>query len=289
MRAVSLDDTGSPRLVERPEPGGDGVLVHVGACGLCGSDTEKLGDPTRAGAVLGHELEGALENGSRVTVMHRVPCGRCERCGAGHGSTCAEFALLRIDPGGFAERLRATHVVPLPDALGELDGIWVEPVACVLRALDQVPRGAVHVAGCGAIGLLWTQVLLRRGDEVTVSDPRDERRRRALELGAAELGGEAAAVVLTAHAGTEGSLRMLAPGGTLLLFCSPATASLDHVYRRELQVVGSRSAEPAHFDAAVALLPSLALPPVEVLPLERFAEGLERYRSGAALKVAFVP
>ena len=82
---------------------------------------------------------------------------------------------------------------------------------------------------------------------------------------------------------------MLAPGGTLLLFCSPATTSLDDVYRRELRIVGSRSAEPAHFDAAVSLLPSLTLPPVEMLPLERFADGLERYRSGAALKVAFVP
>lgn len=289
MRAVSLDDTGSPQLVDRPEPGDDGELVHVRACGLCGSDVEKLGDPTRMGAVLGHELEGVLDDGSRVTVMHRVPCGRCDRCRAGHGSTCSEFGRLRIDPGGFAERLRATHVLALPDALGELDGIWVEPLACVLRALDQVPRGAVHVAGCGAIGLLWAQVLLRRRDEVSVSDPRDERRRRALELGASELDGEAAAVVLTAHAGMDSALRMLAPGGTLLLFCSPETAPLDDVYRRELRVVGSRSAEPAHFGAAVELLPSLALPPVEVLPLERFADGLERYRSGAALKVAFVP
>ncbi len=289
MRAVALDAAGSPRLVDRPEPGGAGELVHVRACGLCGSDLEKLGDPARAGAVLGHELTGELEDGSRVTVMHRVPCGRCERCRAGHGSTCVHFEQLRIDPGGFAERLRATHVVALPDELGELDGIWVEPLACVLRAADRVPRGPVHVVGCGAIGLLWAQVLLRRGDDVSVSDPRDERRRRALELGASDLPGEPAAVVLTAQAGMESALRMLAPGGTLLVFCSPAATSLDEVYRRELSIVGSRSAEPAQFDAAVSLLPSLSLPPVEVLPLERFADGLERYRSGAALKVAFAP
>ncbi len=87
----------------------------------------------------------------------------------------------------------------------------------------------------------------------------------------------------------DSALRMLAPGGTLLVFCSPATTSLDAVYRRELRIVGSRSAEPAQFDAAVSLLPLLSLPPVEVLPLERFTDGLERYRSGAALKVAFVP
>jgi hypothetical protein len=61
------------------------------------------------------------------------------------------------------------------------------------------------------------------------------------------------------------------------------------VYRRELQVVGSRSALPEHFAAAIELLPVLTLPAVELLPLERFAEGVDRYRSGAALKVAFTP
>ena len=40
---------------------------------------------------------------------------------------------------------------------------------------------------------------------------------------------------------------------------------------------------------AVALLPALDLPAPTVLPLERFAEGLELYRSGEALKVVFTP
>ncbi|HEX6761890.1 MAG TPA: alcohol dehydrogenase catalytic domain-containing protein [Gaiellaceae bacterium] len=289
MRAVALDADGTARLEERPEPFGSGELVHVRGCGLCGSDLEKLGPGGRAGAVLGHEIAGEREDGTRVTVMHRVPCGRCERCRAGHGSTCEEFGRIRIDPGGFAERLRATHVVPLPGGLGDLDGIWVEPLACVLRAAGHVPRGSVHVVGCGAIGLLWVQVLAGRRDEVSVSDPRDDRLRRALELGAAAGGDEAGAAVLTAHGGVEDALRHLAPGGTLLVFASPAPASLDAVYRRELRLVGSRSALPAHFAAAIELLPSLTLPPVDVLPLERFAEGVHRYRSGAALKVAFVP
>jgi len=41
--------------------------------------------------------------------------------------------------------------------------------------------------------------------------------------------------------------------------------------------------------AAVRLLPELEVPEPVVLPLERFAEGLELYRSGAALKVVFTP
>ena len=289
MRAVALDAAGAPRLVDRPEPAAAGRLVNVRACGLCGSDLEKLGDPARAGSVLGHEIAGELSDGTPVTVAHRVPCGRCDRCRAGHGSTCAEFEHVRIDPGGFAERLRATHVFPLPAAVRREDGIWVEPLACVLRAARHVPRGRVHVVGCGAVGLLWAQVLLARGDEVTVSEPRDDRRRQALELGAVAAGRPAEAAVLTAHAGLGPALASLAPGGTLLVFCSPSPAGLDDLYRRELRIVGSRSAEPEQFAEALQLLPTLWLPPVEILPLERFAEGVERYRSGAALKVAFVP
>jgi hypothetical protein len=54
-------------------------------------------------------------------------------------------------------------------------------------------------------------------------------------------------------------------------------------------VIGSRSATPRHLRRAVDLLPELDLPAPEVLPLERFGEGLERYRSGEALKIVFVP
>jgi hypothetical protein len=54
-------------------------------------------------------------------------------------------------------------------------------------------------------------------------------------------------------------------------------------------VVGSRSATPRHFDAAVALLPELDLPAVTTLPLERFEEGVDLYRRGDALKVVFTP
>ena len=291
MRAVVLDVDGLPELADVPEPPGPGLLVRVLGCGLCGSDVEKLGRPA-GGVVLGHEVAGVLENGARVTVMHRVPCGVCERCLAGHQSTCGEFRELRISPGGFAERLLATHCVPLPDTLGELDGVWVEPLACVLRAAEAVPRGRVLVVGCGAIGQLWVQVLRRRGDEVVALDVRAERRQAAHLLGAELDDGPVGAAVLTAHGGVDDALARLEPGGTLLVFAAPDESlpvSLDAVYRKELHLVGSRSASPAYFRAAVDLLPTLVAPEVTVLPLERFVEGVELYRRGRATKVVFTP
>ncbi len=290
MRAVVLDVDGSPGLAEVPDPEGPGDLVRVLACGLCGSDVEKLGRGSLSGAVLGHEVVGALEDGSHVTVMHRVPCGRCDRCRAGHESTCDEFQQLRIEPGGFAERLRATHVVPVGD-LG-LDGIWVEPVACILRAVERVPHGRVLVVGCGAVGQLWVQVLRGRGDEVVAADVRADRVALATRLGAIVEDGPVDAAVVTAHGGLNDALARVEPGGTALVFAAPAERipfALDSVYRRELHVIGSRSASPAHFVAAVALLPMLDLPQVTTLPLERFDEGVELYRSGGALKVVFTP
>ena len=291
MRAVVLDDDGLPELADVPEPTGPGLLVRVRGCGLCGSDVEKLGRAP-GGSVLGHEVAGELENGSRVTVMPRVPCGVCERCLAGHQSTCGEFRELRIAPGGFAERLHATHCVPLSDSLDELDGIWVEPLACVLRAAESVPRGRVLVVGCGAIGQLWVQVLRRRGDTVAVLDPRAERRHAAHLLGAEVDDGPVDAAVLTAHGGIDAALTRLGPGGTLLVFAAPdepVPVSLDAVYRKELQLVGSRSATPAYFRAAAELLPALVRPEVTVLPLDRFLEGVDLYRSGRATKVVFTP
>jgi L-iditol 2-dehydrogenase len=291
VRAIVLDEAGLPELTDVPEPDGAGLLVRVRACGLCGSDVEKLGRAP-VGTVLGHEIAGELENGDRVTVVFHVPCGTCERCLAGHQSTCGEFRASRVEPGGFAELVRASHCVPVPGELDELATVYVEPLACVLRAVEQVPRGTALVIGCGSVGLLFVQVLLRRGDDVAVLEPRPERLARALELGATELRNPVAAAVLTAPAGLNDALVRIEPGGTLVVFAAapdPVPTAVDAVYRKELSVVGSRSATPAYFRDAIGLLPSLALPPATSLPLDRFAEGLDLYRSGDALKVVYRP
>jgi threonine dehydrogenase-like Zn-dependent dehydrogenase len=136
-------------------------------------------------------------------------------------------------------------------------------------------------------------VLRRRGDDVVAVDPRPERLAAAHMLGA-ETGDldTVGAAVLTAPAGINDALHRLEPGGTLLVFAAAEEAvptTLDAVYRKELHVVGSRSATPAYFRSAVDLLPTLVLPEVTTLPLDRFLEGVELYRRGDALKVVFTP
>jgi len=280
VRAVVLDEHGQPALAEVPEPEDDGGLVRVLACGLCGSDLEKIGTAP-AGTVLGHEV-AAEADGRRVALVHHLPCGECERCRAGHESTCDAFRAATIVPGGFAERALATETLDLPGGIDDATATYAEPLACVLRAAERLPRGRVLVVGNGFVGRLFSAVLERRGDEVYAVDADPRRDGRHPD-------GPVAAAVLCAPGGATEAADALVPGGTLLVFAPSAPLGLDAVYRRELTILGSRSATPRHMHEAVRLLPELDLPEPTVLPLERFQEGLELYRSGEALKVVFTP
>ena len=68
-----------------------------------------------------------------------------------------------------------------------------------------------------------------------------------------------------------------------LAFASAGSLDLDEVYRRELTVLGSRSATPRHMRDAAGLLSELDLPEPAVFPLEWFADGLAAYRERRAL------
>ncbi len=281
MRAVVLDAAGQPALGEVPEPDGAGELVTVLACGLCGSDVEKLGVAS-PGTVLGHEVVGSSADGRRVALIHHSSCGECERCLAGHESTCASFEAATILPGGFAERVNARGWIELPDDVDDARWTAVEPLACVLRGVERVPPGRVLVVGNGFVGRLFAAVLARRGDEVFAVDRDPSRSGRAPD-------GPVGAAVICAQGGAETALEAVEPGGTVLVFADARAIPAAPIYRRELTLVGSRSATPEAMREAVRLLPGLELPEPTVLPLDEFAEGLELYRRREALKVVFVP
>ncbi len=275
MRAVVLDAEGQPRLADAPAPADP---MRVLACGLCGSDVEKIGIAP-AGTVLGHEVVARRADGARIALIHHLPCGECGRCSAGHESTCERFAVPTIVPGGFAAEVEAADGIELPDPIGDALGTYLEPLACVLRGAERVPSGRVLVVGQGFVGRLFAAVLRARGNDIYATDTRPERAGRQPD-------GPLDAAVLCAPAAP---LDAVEPGGTILVFSPAAPIDLDLVYRNELILTGSRSATPRHMRAALDLLPELDLPEPTVLPLERFEEGLELYRSGQALKVVFTP
>jgi L-iditol 2-dehydrogenase len=310
MLAVTVTPGGSPALRELPPPTPPpgGILVRVRACGLCGSDVEKLRPGGAvAGTVLGHEIAGVvvggvLPAGTRVALAHHVPCVACERCLSGHEPLCPAFVASALEPGGFCELTAASsaHVehalLELPDDVSDLAGSFVEPLACVLRGTEGL-TGDTLVAGAGSIGLLAAQALRARGVHVRMLEPDAARAARAARLGFAPPahGEQFASALLTASAAFPEALRLLAPGGELVLFSGGDGQELDIdlVYRRELVVRGLRSSTPRHLREALALIASGAVDCESlvdcVLALDAFADGVARYRSRQALKVVFAP
>jgi L-iditol 2-dehydrogenase len=308
-------------IEERPDPaaGPGEVVCRVLACGVCGSDVSDAYVARKLPAVLGHEVVGevlqtgpgvtAVAAGDRVVIHHHAPCGACRRCRRGHETLCDAFRRTALDPGGFAEQVRVeAPLVPELLALGDLDpfaGTFVEPLGCVLRALDraQLTAGdALLVVGAGSNGLLAIAAARARGAQaVWVREPRDDRRALAQEWGAAPHDGEPADVAFVTTAQPDaiaGAADALGIGGTLCLYATTkpgATLGLDaeQLFLREITVLTSWSAGPGDMRAARELIASGRIDPLPLVThrvgLGETAQALDLQRRGAAIKAVVVP
>lgn len=304
---------------EDPVAGPGEVVCRVLACGVCGSDVSTAWVARKVPAVLGHELCGEVEQvgagvtavrpGDRVVIHHHAPCGECRRCRRGHETLCDRFRSTALDPGGFAERVRVpADLVGELLPLGDLDverATFVEPLACVLRALDRAglaPGDSLLVVGAGTSGLLAIAAAHARAvDVVWVREPREERLALATTLGAARHADELVDVVLVctpARQAIADGAAAVAPGGSLCLYAPPAPdARLDldafAVFMGEIEVHASYSAGPADMRTALDLLACGAVDPLPLvthrLPLDRTGEALELQRTGDAVKALVLP
>ena len=197
MKAVLLGNSkeGSGRAdlteVGVPAIGPKELLVAMKACGLCGTDVEKLrGQYTAAMPVLGHEAVGVVvskgsevvgyEEGDRVFPHHHVSCKLCNYCRAGSETMCDEYRKSNLDPCGFSEFFRVPEwnikgggVLKLPPTMGFDEASLIEPVACCIRGLDRAgvaAHASVLVAGAGPVGLIHSLLLRRMNANVIVSD-----------------------------------------------------------------------------------------------------------------------
>ena len=121
MQAVRFQDK-QVVLVDVPEPSGEGVLVNVRACGICGSDTTILDSGFPISGIPGHEISGELADGTPVAIEPFDPCGACRYCLAGDHQVCVRgnemiFGVGR--DGGMAERVMvpARSIVALPRSI----------------------------------------------------------------------------------------------------------------------------------------------------------------------------
>jgi propanol-preferring alcohol dehydrogenase len=200
------------RLVERdePVPGPGELLLRLAACAVCRTDLQlATGDltPRRLPIVPGHQAVGRVAAlGEGVTgwsIGDRAGAywlfgtdGTCRFCRSGRENLCesAEFTGWDRD-GGFADAMvvRADVAVRIPDGFADLDAA---PLLCggvigyrALRVSGIEPGGRLGLYGFGASALLCIQVARHWGCEVHVRTRSKTERARALELGAASVGG----------------------------------------------------------------------------------------------------
>src|SRR5207245_8573208 len=146
-----------------------------------------------AAGTLGHEIAGALDDGTEVAVHPFVPCGACLQCRNGRSQLCRKTTASMLGvftDGGTADEVVVPEscVVRLPQTVGAADASIVEPLAVALHACNRggIEAGMrVGVIGAGTIGLLCGAVARHLGAEVAIVARHDAQRRAAEGLGLA--------------------------------------------------------------------------------------------------------
>ncbi|HEY2965651.1 MAG TPA: alcohol dehydrogenase catalytic domain-containing protein [Actinomycetota bacterium] len=328
MRAVLLHEPSRPEVTEVPDPapGPGEVIVAVDACGICGTDLHILdGDfaPTPYPIVPGHEFCGEvvdtggaadITEGTFAAIDPSLFCGRCRECRRGRGNLCRDWGAIGVTvDGAFAEYVAVpvANVYPLDETIPRSWGTLVEPLSCVVHALDRlgalIGRSAL-IYGAGTMGLLLAQLVRREGvTRLDVVDPRAERlsvARRVGADGAAPTADDLAAsrwdLVVDATgaiSAIEDGLGRVARGGTFLVFgVAPADGSARfapfRICHDEITVIGSMAVLHS-FGRAVELLATGAVDPEPLLthrlPLDAYEDAIARVRAGEGLKVQLSP
>jgi L-iditol 2-dehydrogenase len=207
LKAALISIKGEVQLQDLPLPkiGAGDLLVHMRACGVCGTDLEKIRGEHITPPILGHEVAGDIaqvgegvrgfQKGDRVVVHHHVSCGSCSYCKLGLETLCDAYPKSNLDPCGFAEYFRVPStlveggtVYHLPESMSYEEGSQVEPTACCIRALRKagVEAGnSVCVFGVGPVGLTHLQLTRVYGAALVIAvDVLGNRRELAVKLGA---------------------------------------------------------------------------------------------------------
>ena len=197
-------DTLEVAEVETPVPERGEVLIHVEACGLCGSEIEcvlKRLPRRQPPLILGHEFCGRVAEygpgvtgfarGDAVIVNSVIPCRECHACRRGDTNLCSNRRLFGMDrPGGCAEYVTApaSVVYRRPEGIGPVQGALVEPAANGVHAASLLPhleKKTVFVFGAGVIGLMALQAVRALHEaRVAVADLSPARLSVARALGA---------------------------------------------------------------------------------------------------------
>jgi 2-desacetyl-2-hydroxyethyl bacteriochlorophyllide A dehydrogenase len=335
MRAVVFTTPEHLEIMQTPDPvcGPDDAVVKVAAAGICGTDLHIYRNEYYSDfpIIAGHEFCGVVveagrdaqgvQVGDRVAVDPNLYCGECDFCRVQQNNQCLNLQAVGVTrDGAFAEYVSvpARACYRLPDSLSDAQGAFVEPLSCVIHALNRlrVPLGdAVVIFGAGPMGLLLTQALRHSGaSQVVVVEKQAERLALAGKLGATstvaagadasrelmDLAPHGFGIVIDATGAPpviEQAFTYLRPRGQFLQFgVAPngATISLKpyDVFKNDWTIIGS-FALCYTFDPAIAWLANgvVDVRPLisHTLPMSEFATGFHAFAAGKTLKVQVLP
>lgn len=185
------------------EPGD--VLLRTQVALTCGTDAKVFRRGYHAKmivppAVFGHEMAGIVEEvgpgtetiapGTPVVAANSAPCGECHYCRHDMPNLCDDLLFWN---GAYAEFVRIParivkhNLLPITEELSFHEAAMVEPLACVVRGVEEswIGRGqSVAVIGTGPIGLMFVALARMRGAHVVAVGRRRMRLDRALAVGA---------------------------------------------------------------------------------------------------------
>ncbi len=216
-----------PRYTEStvpdPTPGPREVIVRIGACGVCGSDTHCyetddegyiiFSGPARLPVIPGHEYSGEvvavgaevreLKIGDLVAAEGMLNCGVCEACRTCRPNQCPRLDMVGFSsPGAYAEYIAVEErfcwsLNGLAERLGSRTaalelGALVEPISCPFNGIfvaggGMRPGDHVAVFGAGPIGLGAIALARAAGAATVIAfDISPERNTLAVACGADE-------------------------------------------------------------------------------------------------------
>jgi alcohol dehydrogenase len=210
MKAAIYHEFHGPIHIENlpdPSPTPDGVVIKVGATGICRSDWHGwMGhDPDISlPHVPGHELAGTIletgknitswQQGDRVTLPFVCGCGHCDPCHSGNQQICDnQFQPGFTHWGSFAEYVAIdyaeTNLVRLPESMSfetaaSLGCRFITSFRAVVHQGRLQADEWVAVHGCGGVGLSAIMIAKAMGAKVIAIDIDEEKLNLAKSIGA---------------------------------------------------------------------------------------------------------
>lgn len=306
--------------IPKPEPGPGEALLRIRRVGLCGSDLNSFRGRNPLVSyprIPGHEVAATIAEirgthpslavGMDVTLSPYTSCGRCASCRRGRQNACERNQTLGVQRDGALTEFLCVPVERLFPAKLSLEALClVEPLTVGFHAAarGRVEAGeTVAVIGCGGVGLGAIAAAAFRGATVIAADIDDGKLEIARKAGAAH----------TIHSGQQNfgdALRELTsgrgPDAIIEAVGTPGTfrAAVDEVaytgrviyigyakepvcyetrlfVQKELDVLGTRNAQPEDFRQVITMLEAGRFPVRDVIskiaPMEQAPAMLEAW------------